>query len=215
MRSCTVWNNSGMSLRRSSLAWGALAVGAALAGFLLARHLHDANPQLTSGTWFPQPRPVGPLELTGDDGKPFGHEKLEGAPTLVFFGFTHCPDVCPTTLAQLAQITKASGVPGLRVLLVSVDPERDTPETLHQYVRAFDPSFIGATGTKQGITRIAKEFGVAVERVALPGDTYTMDHSAAVFLLNDRAQIVAVFTPPFDPDAFAADLRTAAPWLAG
>jgi protein SCO1 len=190
-------------------------VGAALAGFYLARHVHDANPQLTSGTWFPQPRPVGEFSLTGDDGKPLGREKLEGAPTLVFFGFTHCPDVCPTTLAKLAQITKAAQVNGLRVLLISVDPDRDTPETLHQYVRAFDPSFIGATGTTQSIKQVTKEFGVAVERVALPGDTYTMDHSATVFLLNDRAQIVAVFTPPFDLDKFAADLRTAAPWLAG
>ena len=82
-------------------------------------------------------------------------------------------------------------------------------------MRAFDPGFIGATGTTEGITQVAKEFGVAIERVELPGGSYTMDHSATVFLLNDRAQIVAVFTPPFDPDAFAADLRTAAPRLAG
>jgi protein SCO1/2 len=204
-----------MSVRRSYLVWGAVALVAAVAGFMLARQLHDANPQLTSGTWFPQPRPVGELALTGDDGKPFGRARLAGAPTLVFFGFTHCPDVCPTTLAKLAQITKAAKVPDLRVLLISVDPERDTPETMHQYVRAFDPSFIGATGTTDSIKQVTKEFGVAVERVALPGDNYTMDHSATIFLLNDRAQIVAVFTPPFDPDKFAADLRTAAPWLAG
>ncbi len=204
-----------MSVRRSYLVWGAVALVAAVAGFMLARQLHDANPQLTSGTWFPQPRPVGELALTGDDGKPFGRARLAGSPTLVFFGFTHCPDVCPTTLAKLAQITKAAKVPDLRVLLISVDPERDTPETMHQYVRAFDPGFIGATGTTDSIKQVAQEFGVAVERVALPGDNYTMDHSATIFLLNDRAQIVAVFTPPFDPDKFAADLRTAAPWLAG
>jgi protein SCO1 len=204
-----------MSSKRSYLIWGAVAVVAALAGFWLARELHDASPQLTSGTWFPHPRPVGELSLTDDDGKAFGRGNLEGAPTLVFFGFTHCPDVCPTTLARLAQITKAAQVPNLRVLLISVDPERDTPETVHQYVRAFDSKFIGATGTTQTIPQVAKEFGVAVERVALPGGDYTVDHSATVFLLNDRAQIVAVFTPPFDNDKFAADLRTAAPWLAG
>jgi len=203
-----------MSFRRSYLAWVAVALLAAPAGFWLARELHNAAPQLTSGTWFPQPRPVGELALTGDDGKPFTRGTLEGAPTLVFFGFTHCPDVCPTTLAKLAQITKVAAVPDLRVLLISVDPDRDTAETLHQYVRAFDPRFVGATGTPQSITQVTKEFGVAVERVSLPGGDYTMDHSATVFLLNDRAQIVAVFTPPFDLDKFAADLRAAAPWLA-
>jgi protein SCO1/2 len=204
-----------MSFRTSWLAWGALAVGAALAGFWLARQMHGETPQLTSGTWFPQPRPVGELTLTGDDGKPFGHARLEGAPTLVFFGFTHCPDVCPTTMARLAQITKAARVKDLRVLLISVDPERDTPENMHQYVRAFDPTFIGATGTPQGIKQVTKAFGVAVEKVPLPGGNYTVDHSAAVFLLNAHGQIVAVFTPPIEPDKFAADLRTAAPFLAG
>jgi protein SCO1/2 len=204
-----------MGFKRSYLGWGALAVVAAVAGFWLARQLHDSAPQLTSGTWFPQPRPVGELALIGDDGKPFGRANLEGAPTLVFFGFTHCPDICPTTLAKLRQIVKAADVKNLRVLLISVDPSRDTPEIVHQYVRAFDPGFIGATGTTEGITKVAREFGVAIERVELPGGSYTMDHSATVFLLNDRAQIVAVFTPPFDLDPIAADLRTAAPWLTG
>ena len=112
----------------------------------------------------------------------------------MFFGFTHCPDVCPTTLATLAQVRKTAGIDSLRVLLISVDPKRDTPAALKQYVRAFDPKFVGATGSQAAIDAVAKEFSVAVKRVDLPGGDYTMDHSAAVFLLNDSAELVAMFT---------------------
>jgi protein SCO1/2 len=144
-----------------------------------------------------------------------GAADLAGHPTLVFFGFTHCPDVCPTTLVKLAAIKKTGALPGMRVLFVSVDPGRDTPAVLAPYVHAFDPDFIGATGSAAEIERLARNFGVAVARVDLPGGDYTMDHSAAVFLLDPHAQIVAVFTPPFDVAPFAADLRLVAPRLRG
>lgn len=202
-----------MTFRNSWLGWVALALVAALAGFWVASQRDGAAPELTSGTWFPQPRPIGPHALTDDGGRPFGFRDLEGAPTLVFFGFTHCPDVCPTTLAQLSQVKERSGMDKLRVLLVTVDPERDDPASLRKYVRAFDPSFIGATGEPETIAAVAREFGVAISRVDLPGGSYTVDHSAAVFLLDGQARIVAVFTPPFDLERFAADVRTAEPWL--
>ena len=177
-----------MNFRSSWLAWGALAVGAAIAGFWLARQMHGETPQLTSGTWFPQPRPVGELTLTGDDGKPFGRERLEGAPTLVFFGFTHCPDVCPTTMARLAQITKAAGVKDLRVLLISVDPERDTPENMHQYVRAFDPAFIGATGTPGSSGPEAKTSGTpASGRLSCAADRSTLNGSESAAIRRTRS----------------------------
>jgi len=103
----------------------------------------------------------------------------------------------------------------MRVLFVSVDPGRDTPAVLAPYVHAFDPDFIGATGDPAEIARLARKFGVAVARVDLPGGDYTMDHSAAVFLLDRHGQIVAVFTPPFDVAPFAADLQRVAPRLRG
>jgi protein SCO1/2 len=140
---------------------------------------------------------------------------LQGRPTLVFFGFTHCPDVCPTTLVTLAKVRRLAALPDLRVLFVSVDPARDTPAVLAQYVHAFDPDFVGASADAREIGRIAQKFGVAVARVDLPGGDYTMDHSAAVFLLDRRARIVAVFTPPFDVTPLAADLRRIAPRLHG
>ena len=183
-----------------------LAVLAAGGGVWVARSTSNQAPQLTSGTWLPQPRPLPDFTLTDQSGQPFTSQSLRGHPTLVFFGFTHCPDVCPTTLAKLSKVVKASNVPDLEVLLVSVDPERDTPEQLERYVHAFDPAFSAVTGKVEEIERVAREFGVAIVKVEM-GASYTVDHSAVVFLLNDQGQRVALFTPPFEIEAVAADLR--------
>ncbi|HWZ64210.1 MAG TPA: SCO family protein [Steroidobacteraceae bacterium] len=188
------------------------AACAALAGFWLAHELDREAPTLASGTWLPQPKALPDFQLLDDRGRPYTTADLTSAPTLVYFGFTHCPDVCPTTLVKLAQIERQAALPGLRVVLVSVDPQRDTPPLLSRYVHAFDPSFSGLTGSPQEIARVARDFGVAVNRVDLPGGDYTMDHSAIVFLVA-RAGVVAIFTPPYDPPAFAADLRRAAAFL--
>src|ERR1700681_3098225 len=128
-----------MIRRDSWWAWGLAAACAALLGFWVARQVDRPAPQLASGTWFPAARPTGALTLTAQSGRAFGAADLKGHPTLVFFGFTHCPDVCPTTLVRLAQVKKAAALPDLRVLFVSVDPERDTPAVLASYVHAFDP----------------------------------------------------------------------------
>jgi len=199
--------------RRSWLLIFVAALCAASAGFWLARKLDSSAPQLASGTWLPQARQVGDFHLIDDAGQPFSAAQLQGAPSLVFFGFTHCPDVCPTTLAKLAQVKKSGALPQLRVLLVSIDPQRDTPPVLSRYVHAFDPQFIGLTGDTAAVGKVAADFGVAVQRVPLPGGDYTMDHSATVFLLDAHAREVAVFTPPFDAKQIAQDLRTAAPDL--
>jgi protein SCO1 len=191
----------------------AAAACAALAGFWLAQQLDRGSPQLASGTWLPQAKVVEDFTLTDTTGRPFTRAELVGAPTLVFFGFTHCPDVCPTTLLKLAEIEKRSTIVGLRVLFVSVDPQRDTPAVLGMYVHAFDPRFQALTGDPRAIAHVAANFGVAVNRVELPGGDYTMDHSAVVFLLDDAARITAIFTPPFAVPALAADLARAAPYL--
>jgi len=190
-----------------------LALIAAVAGFWVANRSHGQVPQLTSGTWLPQPRPLQDFVLTSESGQPLTLESLKGRPTLVFFGFTHCPDVCPTTLAKLSQVAKRASIPNLRVLLVSVDPERDTPPQLEKYVHAFNPGFTGATGTPEEIQRVSREFGVAVARVDMPGGDYTVDHSAAAFLLDDQARRVAIFTPPFEIEPMSADLRAVAAYL--
>lgn len=187
-----------------------IAVCTGAAGFWLARELDSSKVELTSGTWLPQARSVGDFALQDQTGAPFTQAQLQGAPALVFFGFTHCPDVCPTTLFELAQVKRAAVVPHLRVLFVSVDPARDTPALLAQYLRAFDPRFIGLTGPLPAIERLTRLFGVAFARVELPGGDYTMDHSAALFLLDAHGRIVAIFTPPFDVKRLEADLHRAA-----
>jgi protein SCO1/2 len=202
-----------MTKGRWILMVGLAAVGAALAGFWLARELHSTEPRLASGTWLPQARELGDFALVDEEGRALTRGSLEGRPTLVFFGFTHCPDVCPTTLATLAKARKEALVDALRVLLISVDPQRDTPQALKAYVHAFDPDFAGATGPAQAIEAVTRRFSVAVQRVEQPGGDYTMDHSAAVFLLDARARLVAVFSPPVDAALLAADLRAAGPHL--
>jgi protein SCO1 len=208
-----LWNNSLMTTRRTWWILGLAAVCAAVAGFWLARELDSTGPELASGTWLPRPKTIGDFHLTDCLGHPFSLHDLQGKPDLVFFGFTHCPDVCPTTLYQLARIKKTARVPGLRVVFVTVDPARDTPTLVGTYVHAFDPDFVGLTGDNQSIIKMAAEFGVAVSKVDLPGGDYTMDHSAVVFLVNTQGQVAGIFTPPFDATRFAEDLNRAAPYL--
>jgi len=199
---------------RSRWLWILVAVAAcaALGGFFLARQLDRETPVLASGTWLPRPKPIEKFELIDAGGRPYTNADLTRAPTLVYFGFTRCPDVCPTTLVKLAQALKQAALGSLRVVFVSIDPQRDTPAAVGLYAHVFDPSFQGVTGTPEEIRKVAHNFAVAVNRVDLPGGDYTMDHSAVIFLVDARG-IDAIFTPPFEVSALAADLRRAAPHL--
>jgi protein SCO1/2 len=191
---------------------GAIALAAAIAGVYVSRLVNQpAVPALESGTALPQPRELAPFALRDTHDSPATPASLRGHPTLVFFGFTHCPDVCPTTLGLLAIVQKQVAVAdkklaGLKVALISVDPERDTPEQLGRYVSSFGGDFIGLTGSAPGIVDVTRAFGVASTRVDLGGGNYTMDHSAAVFALDSNARIVAIFTPPLRADALTRDL---------
>jgi protein SCO1/2 len=203
---------------KSRLKWIPLALAlacAAIAGAWVGNRLQPALPELTAGTWLPEPRELGEFALVDQRGRPFNRASLAGQPSLVFFGFTHCPDVCPSTLAMLAQTLKKPQMPQLRVILVSVDPGRDTPQALSGYLALFDPSFVGLTGTQQQVDGLTRQMGVATQRVELPGGDYTMDHSAVIFLLDGRGRMVAVFTAPFDATRLADDVRHVAPRLNG
>ena len=143
------------------------------------------------------------FQLTGHDGKPRTLSDFHGKVVLLFFGFTHCPDICPTTLAQFAQVAKQLGADAERVqfLFVTVDPERDTLEVLKAYVPAFDSRFLGLTGDAQAIARTAKEFKVIFQKQ--PGktaDSYTVDHSAGIYAY-DRAGRVRLFVRHDQPVA--------------
>jgi protein SCO1/2 len=208
-----VWNNRAMS-NRYWISVGAIAVAAALAGVYVARMLNQpAVPSLEAGTSLPSPRELQPFNLLDTHGAASTAATLRGHPTLVFFGFTHCPDVCPTTLALLASVQKQVSIPNLKIALISVDPERDTPEQLGNYISSFGGDLIGLTGTAPEIVNAMQSFGVAASRVDLPGGDYTMDHSATVFVLDADARIVAVFTPPLSAGALTRDVARLTPLL--
>ena len=137
-------------------------------------------------------------------------EDFKGQITLVFFGFTRCPDVCPSTLMRLRQVRDALGPDAdkLQVLLVSVDPERDTPDRLEAYVKNFDPSFIGLRPEPAELDKVIKAFhAIAVKVPTADGKDYTVDHSATLYVYDRRNQLRLIAQPDIAIDAFASDLR--------
>lgn len=198
-----------MAKKRSTVYLIIIALAAALAGALLARHAGQAPVALQSGTLLPGGRPVPDFTLTDQEGEPFGMARLKGQPSLLFFGFTHCPDVCPTTLALLAGLERKPPIPGLRTLFVTVDPERDDTLTLKRYVNAFSGQMIGLRGGDAQLDMLMHSLGAVRYKHPLPGGDYTMDHSATLYLIDARGRLAAVFTPPFSLPALDADLRQA------
>lgn len=131
------------------------------------------------------------LALTDHNGQPRTLGDFRGKVVTLFFGFTHCPDVCPTTLVEMASVMKELGPDAerLQVLFVTVDPERDTAEVLKRYVPAFHPSFLGLTGSADEITLTAKEFKIFFQKQKLPSGGYTMDHSAGTYILDGEGRL--------------------------
>jgi protein SCO1/2 len=169
-----------------------------------------ATGRLGSGGAVQQAAAVGgPFRLTDQDGKPISNEDLRGKPFLMFFGFTHCPDVCPTALFEASEVLRALGPDASRtgMLFVSVDPERDTPAVLKDYLSSFDPHLRGVTGTPEQIAAVAKTFRVYYRKVPLEGGDYTMDHTAIVYLMDKQGRFVAPFNMKRPPEEAAADLR--------
>jgi protein SCO1/2 len=160
-------------------------------------------------TLFSDPKPLTAFALTDDRQRVFDLESLKGKWSFLFFGFTHCPDVCPTTLAELARardkiVENAVGAEPVQFVFVSVDPNRDTAGKLGQYVRYFDASFVGVTGDDAQIANLAGQLGAFYEVAVTPGaQNYSVSHSAAVFLLDPQARQHAVFAPPIDAQALS------------
>jgi len=200
-----------MFSRRSVVFLAAIALAAALGGALVARHA-GRSPAVTlqSGTYFAEPRAIGPFLLSDQDGAAFGNEQLAGAPSLLFFGFTHCPDVCPTTLAVLAGLERRAPIPGLRLLFATVDPGRDDQTLLKQYVRAFSPGITGLRGEDARLDPLMRSLSAVRDVQKTPDGGYTVDHSSALYLIDRHGRLAAVFTPPFSVPALESDLRLAA-----
>jgi protein SCO1/2 len=151
----------------------------------------------------------GPFSLVDGDGRPVSERDFLGHPTAMFFGFTHCPDVCPTTLAEAASWLETLGdtARDLRFVFVSVDPERDTPEVLKNYIAAFDSRISGLTGSREQTDAVIKAFRVYARKVPLEGGDYTMDHTAGVYLMNRDMKFVGVINYQEASDKALAKLR--------
>jgi protein SCO1 len=202
--------------RIQSIALAAVvAIVAVAAGILVARTVLQrgtgAEPALVAGTLLTPPRPLPPVDLIDHEGEPFGAERLRGRWSLLFFGFTNCPDVCPVTMHVLVQVEQALAdlPPALRpqVVLVSVDPERDTPAQLAAYVKGFSPSFTGVTASQEVVDELARQTGVLVAITRGEGADYRVDHSASLFLIDPNGAMRALFSPPHTAKLIADDYR--------
>ncbi|MCB1746805.1 MAG: SCO family protein [Gammaproteobacteria bacterium] len=205
-----------MRLRSLQLAGSALLIAAVAfyAGYRAAPSPPPppVMPTVSAIVW-PPPPPLEPFTLTDTHGQPFGPDQLRDHWTLLFFGYTHCPDICPTTLATLQRVyALLADVPGFRargqVLFVSVDGERDTPEHLAEYTAYFDPAFLAASGPDRELHHLTRQFGARIVRVSGEDpDEYWFDHPAAVLMLGPDTRVTAEFTPPLDAADIAAQVR--------
>ena len=174
---------------------------------------------LAAGLWLraeqpaagaPEPVTIGaPFTLTASDGHRFSSASMAGTPYVLFFGFTNCPDVCPTTLARLAKLRRSlpKGDTAFALLFVTVDPQRDTPAELARYAALFSTPIVALTGTPAEIAAVTKSFGIYSKRVAQPGGGYSVDHSAATLLFDRSGKFVATIAPDESDAPALAKLR--------
>jgi protein SCO1 len=150
----------------------------------------------------------GPFQLTDQSGATITDKSLEGRPTLIFFGFTHCPDVCPTSLFEMSEVLRAMGKDADRVnaYFITVDPERDNAATMKDYLSSFDPHLKGLTGDPAAVAKVTSEYRVYFKKVPLKDGDYTMDHTALVYLMDRDGKFVSPFNLNRKPEEAAADL---------
>ncbi|MDR9413127.1 MAG: SCO family protein [Spiribacter sp.] len=172
----------------------------------------DRRASVEVGTVLPEARPLPPVTLTADNGATWTTADFEGNWQFVFFGFTHCPDVCPMTLADLAgtlqRLEDADTRPLPEVVFVSVDPGRDTPDILETYVGHFHDAFVGVTGEREAIDTLTASLGISytLHEPDAQGD-YAVDHSAAILLIDPQGALRAVWSPPHGRQVLADEFR--------
>jgi len=199
------------------IAFIAAAAGLWLAAGIFHSDTGPSQEDMRAATLLPAPKPISDFHLMDQDAKPLILADLRGHWTFVAIGYTSCPDVCPTTMATFSAIARKlgegeTGQPMPKFLLISVDPERDSPERIAQYVRYFNPAFLGATGPHEQLKALTAQLGALYAREQDKGSAmgYLVDHSATIFLVDPQARLTAVFSPPQDPLAVAADFETIA-----
>ncbi len=189
----------------AALACAALALGLAV---WFWQHGSAGGMELVVATRLDTPRALPALQLQDQNAARFGRREFEGRWHLLFFGFTHCPDICPNTLGLLKQVRRELNDSGLRVVFISLDPQRDTPARLKNYVQYFDPEFVGLTGDEQALRQLSAALYLPYAMTAPDAQGgYSVDHSASLVLLNPAAEVVAYFSAPHEPKLLVADLR--------
>ena len=173
--------------------WVLVAIALSALAYLMLRPV----PEPTTDQAFTVASIGGPFTLTGADGKPFSSARLAGKPYAIFFGFTHCPDVCPTTLARMTKLRSelGAGETPFEILFVTVDPERDGPAEVGKYAELFNSPIVGLTGSPAEIEKVKSEFGVFSKKVPDGSGGYTVDHSATVLLFDRNGQFAATIAP--------------------
>ncbi|AHY55180.1 MULTISPECIES: SCO family protein [Bradyrhizobium] len=157
-----------------------------------------------------QPAAIGgPFQLTDQHGKAVTDKNLKGKPTLIFFGYTHCPDVCPTSLFEISEVLRAMGKDADKVnaVFISVDPERDTPATMKDYLSSFDPHLEGLSGDPAETAKVITSYRVYAKKVPTKDGDYTMDHTALIYLMDRDGRFVSPFNMKRTPEEAAADLK--------
>jgi len=187
-----------------------VATGAFVAGLVLCTAVVLLVSGGGQGPTLPQVAAIGgPFSLTDQNGRTVTDQDFKGRPFLVFFGFAHCPDICPTTMFEISEILKKLGPDGdrVRALFITVDPERDTPAALKDYLSSFDPRIVGVTGDEAAIAAVAKAYRAYYKRMPLAEGGYTMDHTAIIYLMGKDGRFVTPFSLKRTTDAAAAELR--------
>ena len=194
-------------------AFMALMVGLFVNNMFREPILTDAELREKGIVLLPQPRQVAPFSLTRDDGSAFTDADLAGPWTLVYFGFTSCPDICPVALSVLAEGRRrllTEGGPDFRGALVSVDPERDTPARLREYVQHFDDTFIGVTGDLATLETLGAQVSVAFAKVPTEDGDYTIDHTGNLVIFNPRGDYLGLLRMPQSPGQIELAIKTLA-----
>jgi protein SCO1/2 len=181
------------------------------ASLILYFAILGSRPQVEFATVLPAPTPLPEFALTDHTGNAFTRDSLSGGWNILFFGFTRCPDICPATLQQLAIARKQlveDGQAFPRIVLISVDPERDTPEAMASYVGNFGPGITGVTGDLDELMKLTKSMGIFFAKSGDLEENYSVDHSAAVLIINPNGEWHALFSAPHTIEHFVHDMPT-------
>ena len=178
---------------------GSLVVGLVLMLWVMGGLKHATAPAAIGG----------PFQLTDQAGQAVTEKSMQGHPSLIFFGFTHCPDVCPTTLFEISEVLRVMGkdADSVNAYYISVDPERDTAAAMKDYLSSFDPRLKGLTGNSEQIAKVLSEYRVYAKKVPLKDGDYTMDHTALIYLMDRDGRFVSPFNLNRKPEEAASDLK--------